>query len=74
MQVGQNAQIKLAAYPFQKYGMQTGRVINVGADATETAKPSASVNKVVTGDRNAEPTNAGVLMYKARRQFDQQIL
>jgi hemolysin D len=32
---GQKVKVKLAAYPFQKYGMVDGEVIQVSADATE---------------------------------------
>jgi len=32
---GQDVKVKLAAYPFQKYGMVEGEVIQVSADATE---------------------------------------
>ncbi len=34
IQGGQSAQVKLAAYPFQKYGLLTGKVGHVSADAT----------------------------------------
>jgi hemolysin D len=34
---GQKVKVKLAAYPFQKYGMVDGEVIQVSADATERA-------------------------------------
>jgi hemolysin D len=37
IQVGQTAQVKLAAYPFQKYGLLTGKVVHVSADATEVS-------------------------------------
>ncbi len=35
---GQMVQLKLAAYPFQKYGLLEGRITHIGADATE-ARP-----------------------------------
>jgi HlyD family secretion protein len=43
IQPGLPVKIKLAAYPFQKYGMLTGMVRQVGADATE--------NKDISGAR-----------------------
>ena len=61
VQVNQTVQIKLAAYPFQKYGMLTGKVIHVSADATEAAKPNANAN-------------AGALTYQARIRLNQQLL
>lgn len=36
--VGQKAMLKLAAYPFQKYGLIEGKVLQVSADATEPAR------------------------------------
>lgn len=33
--VGQKAQIKIAAFPFTKYGLLQGRVMHVGADASD---------------------------------------
>ncbi len=38
---GQKTRIKVAAYPFQKYGMVEGTVTHVGADATQGASPGA---------------------------------
>lgn len=71
VQVGQSAQIKLAAYPFQKYGMLIGKVIHVSADATELKQANSMTDA-------AEPSNAGVktgmLTYKARIKLDQQNL
>jgi HlyD family secretion protein len=34
---GQAVKLKLAAYPFQKYGLIEGRVLHVGADASDPA-------------------------------------
>lgn len=38
---GQAAQIKLAAYPFQKYGLLTGEVIHLGPDAADAPAVSS---------------------------------
>lgn len=35
VRTGQDVKVKLAAYPFQKYGMVDGRVLQVSADSTE---------------------------------------
>lgn len=35
VQIGQSAQVKLTAYPFQKYGMLMGKVIHISADTTQ---------------------------------------
>jgi HlyD family secretion protein len=73
VQVGQSAQIKLATYPFQKYGMLTGKITHLSADATEPAKPTPS-----NANGNANPWDgssmAGPAMYKARVQLDAQVL
>ncbi|MDP3481755.1 MAG: HlyD family type I secretion periplasmic adaptor subunit [Sulfuricella sp.] len=53
----QKTKIKLAAYPFQKYGMIEGTVIHVGADASDGAQPAADKSK----DQKAAPQ----LTYKA---------
>ena len=43
VQPGQKARIKLATYPFQKYGMLDGKVRHVSADAQDkTANPDAT--------------------------------
>jgi hemolysin D len=40
---GQKVKIKLAAYPFQKYGMVDGEVLQVSADATERGNGTSGV-------------------------------
>ena len=39
---GQRAQLKIAAYPFQKYGLIDAQVLRVGPDATESSGNRAS--------------------------------
>lgn len=73
VEVGQAAQIKLATYPFQQYGMLTGKVIHVSADATEVSRPSAASNAAVA-TASDPATAAGVATYKARIKLDTQIL
>lgn len=58
--LNQPARIKLAAYPFQKYGMLDGKIIHVGADAMETAD-----------SKDASPSTA---TYKALVRLDAQTL
>jgi len=50
---GQAAQLKLAAYQFQKYGFLRGKVIQVNADATET--PSSNT-RLEAGSGRDRPT------------------
>jgi HlyD family secretion protein len=71
VQVGQRAQVKLAAYPFQKYGMLTGKVMHISADATEASKPNAGAGSNATVDSNAIKDMS---IYKVRVQLDRQTL
>jgi hemolysin D len=74
VKVAQSAQIKFATYPFQRYGMLTGKVIRVSADASESARASApSSGASNTGTANGAST-AGIATYKARVQLDAQVL
>lgn len=41
---GQAARVKLAAYPFTKYGMLDGRVTTVSADAARQERPDAAIS------------------------------
>lgn len=70
VQIGQNAQVKLAAYPFQKYGMLSGVVTRIGADATDNNRP----NQADFSKEHAEPAAGSTSSYKARITLDQQIL
>jgi hemolysin D len=72
VQVGQRAQIKLAAYPFQKYGMLTGKVIRISADASDPKQTGTQSNNAQGNGESNAPTN--ISTYKARIQLGQQIL
>lgn len=72
VQVGQNAQIKLAAYPFQKYGMLTGKVIHLSADASENEPHNAQ--HATDSINNNDKAIARLAMYKARIKLDSQAL
>ena len=62
---GQKVKVKLAAYPFQKYGMVDGMVSHVGADSIEQnpnkldgqladkPRPQATYKAIVTFDKQA---------------------
>ena len=72
--VGQMAQVKLAAFPFQKYGLLSGAVMRVSADATEAG---VSADRGSAGDGNASSaanTASTLATYKARIALDQQHL
>lgn len=70
--VGQSAQIKLAAYPFQRHGMLTGRVVHLSADATELNQPGANAGN--DENKSDNPATNRYSSYKARIQLDHQIL
>ena len=75
VRVGQPAQIKLAAFPFQKYGMLTGKVIHVSADASESLRPSPSAAaKVSDNSISYDNPSSTVATYKARVELDTQVL
>ncbi|WP_040502694.1 HlyD family type I secretion periplasmic adaptor subunit, partial [Herbaspirillum sp. YR522] len=40
---GQHVQVKLAAFPFQRYGMMQGRVLHIGADASQQQEDEAGL-------------------------------
>jgi hemolysin D len=72
VQVGQKAQIKLAAYPFQQYGMLTGKVVHVSADATESNRSNPNGNQASTAIDSSQPSTTAT--YKARIQLDKQMM
>jgi len=72
VQVGQEAQIKLAAYPFQRYGMLKGKVIHVSADATETTRQNSNQSSDTNNSNGS--SNTSIATYKARVQLNQQTL
>jgi hemolysin D len=63
----QRVKIKLAAYPFQKYGMVDGTVSHLGPDAADPTSPSAKAG----GDSSE---SASGLRYKALIHLDVQHL
>ncbi len=69
-QVGQGAQIKLAAYPFQKYGMLSGKVVHVSVDANDVDGTGRKLGSVASPDELARTGTS----YKARVELDSQVL
>lgn len=61
--VGQLAKVKVAAYPFQKYGLLDGRVILVSADATDPKQ-----------QQQAQQPGQPQLNYRAIVQIDSPVL
>jgi len=65
--VDQRVKVKLAAYPFQKYGMVQGTVVHVGPDAMDGSAPPQAKG----AEQQVPP---GLLSYKALIRLDQQQL
>jgi HlyD family secretion protein len=57
--VGQKVQLKIAAYPFQKYGLLEGTVTHIGADASDSRQGQAG-----------QPPSYRALVKLARQRFD----
>lgn len=68
---GQSVKLKLAAYPFQKYGMLMGKVHFVGPDAIDPTNPAAQSSAVSSKQPQTEALN---LRYKALLTLDAQYL
>ena len=62
---GQAVKLKLAAYPFQKYGMVEGKVTHIGADASD-APPNNG------GQPALPPTSYKAIVTLERQQLDAQ--
>lgn len=59
--IGEHVKLKLATYPFQKYGMIEGRVTNLSADASD--HPQQGTGQ--TGMPNNKPGNGQPFTYRA---------
>jgi len=66
---GQQAKLKLAAFPSQKYGMANGTVAQVSADATESPNPNTQSGGLAGRDRPA-----GALAFRALVDLESQVL
>jgi len=64
---GQTVKLKLAAYPFQKYGMIVGTLVTIGADAVDPGSSGAA-------DALAGQEGTSGLRYKALIRLDAQHL
>ena len=67
VQTGQSVQIKLAAFPFQKYGLLAGKVVHVSADASDP-------NQAGNNQPNQPSSAASMPIYKARISLEEQYL
>lgn len=55
VRIGQPVKVKLAAYPFQKYGMLDARIAQVSADATEAPSANTRSDALFGRDRPMGP-------------------
>ena len=67
---GQEVKVKLSAYPFQKYGMVDGTVLQVSADATDKSASNTNQNNA---EQNQSSSNAQ-LSYRTIIQLSKQSL
>jgi hemolysin D len=77
VQIGQSAQVKLAAYPFQKYGMLMGKVIHISADATQNNQGGGGASSSNNGSSSSDAAAAAaaaMATYKVRIKLDDQVL
>ena len=65
IETGQTARIKLAAYPFQRYGMVEGRVVHISPDASELPQ-AANLERRRGGGEHVLPVTG----YRALIAFD----
>jgi hemolysin D len=69
VRAGQRAQLKVAAYPFQKYGLIDAEVLRIGPDATEasTNRPSGDETQLPGGYRARVALSAQSLAFDGSR-------
>jgi len=68
---GQEVKIKLSAYPFQKYGMVDGKVLQVSADATDKSNGNPNTNN---SQASNDSSNNSQLAYRTLIQLSTQTL
>lgn len=68
---GQKVKVKLSAYPFQKYGMVDGTVLQVSADATDKSNSNQSATNTDSANTQSNPNQ---LAYRTVIQLDKQNL
>ena len=69
VRTGHDTKLKLAAFPFQKYGMARGTVVQLSADATEAPNPNTRSSALAGRDRPV-----GALAFRALIDLERQTL
>lgn len=72
--VGQKTMLKLAAYPFQRYGLIEGRVMHVSADATEPARAGSGGVAADVASGGSTPSADTGPAFKVLVGLDRQVL
>lgn len=72
VEIDQAVQIKLLAYPFQKYGMLTGNVVHISADSSD-AKNNV-IESIASNEESNKLDQAPTAVYKARIKLHRGVL
>jgi HlyD family secretion protein len=70
VRIGQHVKVKLAAYPFQKYGMVDAQVVQVSADATEAPSANTRSDALFGRDRPMGPLAFRAVVELATQQLE----
>jgi HlyD family secretion protein len=70
VRIGQQVKVKLAAYPFQKYGMVDAQVVQVSADATEAPSANTRSDALFGRDRPMGPLAFRAVVELATQQLE----
>ncbi|MDJ0732803.1 MAG: HlyD family efflux transporter periplasmic adaptor subunit [Nostocaceae cyanobacterium] len=74
VEVGDSAQVKLDAYPFQDYGIISGKVTSISADAKPNERLGAVYRLEIVLDRNHVRANNQEIKFKAGQAASAEII
>ena len=74
VKAGMAVQIKLDAYPYQSYGLVTGKVIEISADAKPDQQSGSFYQVRVSLDRDYVNSNSGKVTFKAGQTANAEIV
>jgi HlyD family secretion protein len=74
VKAGMSVQIKLDAYPYQNYGLVTGKVIEISADAKSDQQSGAFYQVRVSLDRDYVNSNSGKVTFKSGQTANAEIV
>jgi len=70
----QKVKIKLSAYPFQKYGLMDGEILQISPDSVEATSGTGSASNRQVGDTASTSADRGTGGFKALVRLDRQSL